>query len=91
MTTLDLLTKPQLRKAARDYFTGVQTKDQKYVPVITKADKPAVEINSEVMARYKPELSKYYYDPSRYPTYLDQLGIKFPTLEGPQQPAAARP
>jgi aminobenzoyl-glutamate utilization protein B len=41
-----------------------------------------VEINAEVMARYKPELSKYYYDPSLHPTYLDQLGIKFPTLEG---------
>lgn len=87
MTTLDLLTKPALRKAARDYFVNVQTKDQKYVPMLTPADKPALEINSEIMARYKPELQKYYYDPSRHSTYLEQLGIQFPMLEKPAGPA----
>jgi aminobenzoyl-glutamate utilization protein B len=91
MTTLDLLTKPQLRKSARDYFTDVQTKTQKYVPMISAADKPALEINSEIMARFKPELRKYYYDPARYPTYLEQLGIKFPVLEMPKQPEATQP
>ena len=90
MTTLDLLTKPQLRKAARDYFTNVQTKDKKYLPMLSASDKPATEINSEIMARFKPELAKYYYDPARYPTYLDQLGIKFPILEMPR-PAAPTP
>ncbi len=35
------------------------------------------------MARYKEELKKYYYDPARYDTYLQQLGISFPTLEKP--------
>jgi aminobenzoyl-glutamate utilization protein B len=84
LTTLDLLTKPALRKAARDYFVNVQTKDQKYVPMLSASDRPALEINSDIMARYKPELQKYYYDPSRYPTYLEQLGIKFPLLEKPK-------
>jgi aminobenzoyl-glutamate utilization protein B len=59
--------------------------------MIGAADKPALEINSEIMARYKPELSKYYYDPARYPTYLDQLGIKFPTLEAPKEAEATQP
>ena len=81
MTTLDLLVDAKLRSAAKDYFTNVQTKTQKYQPVLSPTDKPAVEINADVMARFKPELSKYYYDPSRYPTYLEQLGIKFPMLE----------
>jgi aminobenzoyl-glutamate utilization protein B len=88
MTTLDLLTNAKLRSAAKDYFTNVQTKTQKYLPMISANDKPAIEINTDVMARYKAELSKYYYDPARYPTYLDQLGIKFPTLE---KPAAGSP
>ena len=83
MTTLDLLTNPQLRSAARDYFANVQTKTQKYEPVISAADRPATEINADIMARYRPELSKYYYDPAKHPTYLDQLGIKFPMLERP--------
>ena len=91
MTTLDLLTKPELRRAAKTYFTEVQTKKQKYVPMITASDKPALEINSEIMARFKPELSKYYYDPAKYPTYLDQLGIKFPTLEMPKEGGATKP
>jgi len=90
MTMLDLLTKPQLRKAARDYFVNVQTKDQKYLPMLAASDKPATEINSEIMARFKPELSKYYYDPSRYGTYLEQLGITFPVLEQPKE-AKPRP
>lgn len=85
MTTLDLLVDGNLRRAARDYFTDVQTKDQKYLPMIGSADKPAIELNAEIMARYKPELSKYYYDPVRYPTYLDQLGIQFPMLEEPME------
>jgi aminobenzoyl-glutamate utilization protein B len=33
------------------------------------------------MERYRPELKKFYYDPSKYNTYLEQLGIKYPTLE----------
>ena len=90
LTTLDLLTSPKLRAAARDYFANVQTKDQKYEPMITAADKPATEINADIMARYKPELSKFYYDPSKYPTYLDQLGIKFPLLEKPAPGTATR-
>ena len=83
MTTLDLLTKPALRQAAKTYFTDVQTKDQKYVPMITAADRPALEINRAIMDRFKPELSKFYYDPAKYPTYLDQLGVKFPITENP--------
>ena len=32
------------------------------------------------MERYRPEMRKYYYDPTRYKTYLEQLGIKYPTV-----------
>jgi aminobenzoyl-glutamate utilization protein B len=88
MTTLDLLTKPKLVAAARDYFVNVQTKDEKYVPMIGSGDKPATELNAGIMARFKPELSKYYYDPSRYSTYLEQLGITFPMLEEKHAAAA---
>jgi aminobenzoyl-glutamate utilization protein B len=27
-------------------------------------------------------MKKYYYDPSKYKTYLEQLGIKYPTVKG---------
>jgi aminobenzoyl-glutamate utilization protein B len=26
-------------------------------------------------------MKKFYYNPALYPNYLDQLGIKYPTLE----------
>ncbi len=80
MTVLDLLTKPELIKQAWDYFNNVQTKDVKYIPFI-KADTPAPTfLNEEILAKYREQMKKFYYDPSKYPTYLDQLGIKYPTV-----------
>jgi aminobenzoyl-glutamate utilization protein B len=80
LTALDFLLSPELVKEARDYFTSVQTKDVKYVPLMGPEDKPAVEFNKEKMEKFLPDLRKYYYDPSKYKTYLDQLGIQYPTV-----------
>ncbi len=80
MTILDLVMKPELVKQAWDYFTNVQTKDQKYVPFIAKDTPPPTWLNKAILDKYRPEMKKYYYDPSKYPTYLDQLGIKYPTV-----------
>jgi len=74
------MTSEQLRRSALEYFTNVQTKDQKYVPMLGPEDRPTIEMNADTMARYREELKKYYYDPSRYDTYLEQLGVTFPTL-----------
>ena len=40
---------------------------------------PQTWINRETMARWRPEMQKFYYDADKYDTYLDQLGVKFPT------------
>ena len=81
MTMLDLLLQPALVDQAWDYFRSVQTKSMKYEPLIRPEDKPAIELNKAVMERFRPELKKYYYDPSRYKTYLEQLGITYPTVK----------
>ena len=81
MTLLDLLLQPALVEQAWDYFRTVQTKSMKYEPLIRPEDKPAIDLNQAVMERYRPELKKYYYDPSRYKTYLEQLGIAYPTVK----------
>ncbi len=78
MTMLDLLLKPELVQQAWDYFRNVQAKDAKYTPLIGENDKPAIWLNREVMQGAKPELKKFYYDPTRYKTYLEQLGIPYP-------------
>jgi aminobenzoyl-glutamate utilization protein B len=83
MTLVDLLTKPSLIAAAKAYFADVQTKDVKYVPMIGETDAAPSSMNAETMARFKPALSKHYYDAEKYPTYLEQLGVKWPTLTRP--------
>jgi len=79
MTVLDLLIRQELVQQAWEYFRNVQTKAAKYLPFVSPGDKPAIELNKTIMDRYRPEMRKFYYDPSRYKTYLDQLGISYPT------------
>ena len=81
MTVLDLLLAPSLLAEAKRYFTGVQTKDVKYAPLIGPDDRPAIEMNEALMARYRPAMRRFYYDPARYKTYLEQLGVKYPTVK----------
>ena len=80
MTALDFLLNPELVKQAWTYFNDVQTKDIKYQPLIGPNDVTAIELNKEKMEKFAPELKKYYYDPAKYKTYLEQLGIKYPTV-----------
>ena len=80
MTLVDLFTDKSLIKDAKKYFKN-QTKETKYQPMIRQTDKPAIELNKEIMRNYRDEMSDYYYDPDKYETYLDQLGIKYPTIK----------
>ena len=81
MTALDFLLTPELVRQAWAYFHDVQTKQVKYAPLIGPDDQPATDLNKEKMEKFRPELRKFYYDPSRYKTYLEQLGIQYPTLK----------
>lgn len=80
LTVLDMLVKPEIIKDAWVYFNDVQTKDIKYMPMISKTDKPAIGLNKRIMAEFRPEMQKYYYNPKKYNSYLEQLGIKYPTV-----------
>ncbi len=79
MTVMDLLMRPELVAQAKEYFAA-QTKDKKYVPLLRPEDKPAIWLNKETMEKYRPEMKKYYFDPTKYKTYLEQLGIEYPTV-----------
>jgi aminobenzoyl-glutamate utilization protein B len=80
MTMLDILLTPKIVADAWDYFNNVQTKTVKYHPFIAASDKPPIWLNADIMAKYRPEMRKYYYDPAKYGTYLEQLGITYPTV-----------
>jgi aminobenzoyl-glutamate utilization protein B len=80
LTILDLLARPELVKEAWNYYREIQTKETTYVPLIGPQDKPALELNQKIMEKHRAEMRKFYYNASRYKTYLEQLGIAYPTV-----------
>ena len=80
MTMLDILLTPQIVTDAWDYFNTVQTKTTKYRPFFAATDQPPIWLNEAIMARYRPEMKKFYYDSKKFDTYLQQLGITYPTV-----------
>jgi aminobenzoyl-glutamate utilization protein B len=80
MTMLDLLLHPELVQKSWDYFNNVQTKDTKYKSLLRPEDQPAIWLNQKTMEEFRPRMKTLYYDPSKYDTYLEQLGIKYPTV-----------
>lgn len=81
MTILDFLLQPELVDQAWDYFRNVQTKEETYKPMITADDMPPIYLNTTIMNQYRPLLEKFYYDETKYGTYLEQLGVTYPTLK----------
>jgi aminobenzoyl-glutamate utilization protein B len=80
MTMLDILLHPELVQKAWDYFNNVQTKDIQYKSFLRADDKPAIWLNRKTMEEFRPRMKALYYDPSKYGTYLEQLGIQYPTV-----------
>jgi aminobenzoyl-glutamate utilization protein B len=84
MTVLDLVLRPDVVTGAKDYFTNVQLKQRTYTPLIRPGDEPAIHLNKAIMDRYRPEMRKYYFDKTKYKTYLDQMkdqfGYTYPTV-----------
>jgi aminobenzoyl-glutamate utilization protein B len=82
-TLLDLFGNARLRADAERYFQDEQLQSTIYEPFIGADDAPPIEKNFEIMAEFKERLRPLYYDPSRYETYLEQLGVSYPQLERP--------
>jgi len=79
LTVLDLMTSPDELTKARAFFDNDQQKYDHYKPLLTAGDAPAIHVNDDYMRTYRPLMEPYYYDASKYPSYLDQLGIKYPS------------
>lgn len=90
MTIIDLLMKPELIKNAWTYYREEQTKELQYTPLVGPKDVPAIQLNKNIMTTFKPELSKYYYNPVKYKSYLEQLGINYPTVRPDQKEAVEK-
>ncbi len=80
LTLLDLFLDGETVEAAWDYFNDVQTAETTYTPFISENDQPAIWLNEGIMATWRERMRPFYYDASRYDTYLEQLGIEYPTI-----------
>ena len=60
-TILDLLTRPELVKAARGEFEKA-TEEMKYFAVLPADAKPPLDLNKETMDRYRPAMRQFYLD-----------------------------
>lgn len=90
MTALDLYLDPDLLAQAKKYFAEEQPKlaEKAYgaeQPVVYKSflpedAAPGIHINDASMKILRPLMEKFYYNPAKYGTYLEQLGIKYPCL-----------
>jgi aminobenzoyl-glutamate utilization protein B len=83
MTAIDILTDAELLAAAKQYFADVTTAEYQWVSLIPLDTRPPTFLNAERMARYRPLIEPFIYDPSRYSTYLEQLGVEYPTVRRP--------
>jgi aminobenzoyl-glutamate utilization protein B len=81
MTMIDILLHPELVEKSWDYFKNVQTKEVKYQTFLRPGDKPAIWLNQKIMGQYREQMKPFYYNPAKYDTYLEQLGIKYPTVK----------
>ena len=82
-TLLDLLGNERLRADAWEYFREEQRAESEYSPFIGTDDAPAIEKNASTMAEFKDRLRPLYYDASRFGTYLEQVGVRYPQVERP--------
>ena len=80
LTLLDLFLDGETLDAAWSYFHDEQTAGTQYIPFISETDQPATWLNEDIMAQWRERMRPYYYDPDRYDTYLEQLGIEYPTV-----------
>lgn len=81
MTVIDFLTKPNKLIEAKDYFNNVQSKADFYRPMISDTDPPPFYLNTDKMEKYRSEMEKFYFDETKYDTYLEQLGVDYPEIK----------
>ncbi|MGH7476333.1 MAG: amidohydrolase [Longimicrobiales bacterium] len=85
MTALDIVADAELLPRASQYFDEVQTSEFQWVSLIPEGTEPPTFLNTEKMRRFRPQLEGLRYDPTRYDSYLEQLGVPYPMTEVPAE------
>ena len=58
MTMLDMVMRPEIVEQAWDYFKNVQTKNRDVHAPAPAAGPPAIWLNEQIMAKYRPEMKQ---------------------------------
>lgn len=85
MSIIDLVTDPAKVEEAWTYHREVTTAEQQWESLIPLGTEPPTHLNADKMEVFRPLLEELRYDPSRYDTYLEQLGIEYPTVRAPEE------
>ncbi len=81
MSAIEVMADADLVAEAKQYWRDVSTEGYTWSSLVPEGTTPAIFLNDERMARYRPILENLKYDPSRYDTYLEQLGVEYPTVK----------
>jgi len=84
LTAIDLVADPAKVEEAWDYHRNVTTAEREWVSLIPLDTEPPTHLNSDKMEAYRARLEALRYDPTRFDTYLEQLGIRYPTVREPE-------
>ncbi len=83
-TALELFLRPDVVAEARTYFAEEQDAANVYEPLIGPDDPPPTFMNRRIMDEFRPRMEAFHYDAERHDTYLDQLGVTYPSLRPDQ-------
>ena len=78
-TILDLLLEPARLDAVRAQFEE-DAKDVTWTSLIPEGTIPPIELNADKMEKFRPLLAEFEYDLESGKTYIEQLGIDYPTV-----------
>lgn len=83
MTAIALVADEDLVEEAWRYHREVTTKDYTWESLIPEGTEPPIHLNADKMEAYRPLLEPFVYDETRFDSYLEQLGVTYPTLSKP--------
>jgi len=78
-TILDLLFEPAHLDAVRAQFEE-DAQDVTWTSLIPEGTIPPIELNADKMEKFRPLLAEFEYDLESGKTYIEQLGIDYPTV-----------
>jgi aminobenzoyl-glutamate utilization protein B len=83
MTAIAVASDPALVEEAWRYHREVTTKDYTWESLVPAGTQAPIHLNADKMEGYRPLIEPFIYDETRFGTYLEQLGVTYPTLTKP--------